>query len=445
MRKVRQAPKYSVLLEKYSKDPERLIELWKFKDRSIDTYDHWDKLQHKTPPNELDNEQWWFIIKSGRINSRMLLPLHDKNNIPFSYVLTDKISRTLHQIEVKARTLVEVDAKFLNSTVRDRYLISSLIEEAITSSQLEGASTTRNIARSMLRSGRKPRDKHEQMILNNFLAMKSIVDRSSNKLTTEEVLALHEIVTEDTMHNPHDSGRFQDENEQRVTVGDEFGSVFHNPPKATEIPVRMEQMVEFSNQSAESSSPFVHPIVKAIILHFMLGYVHPFVDGNGRVARALFYRALNESGYSMFSFISISQVLKKAPAKYGYAFQYVETDEGDLTYFIHHQLGIITKALANLESYVQKKQRQIALIDNELRRIPMNYRQLALLSHAIRHRSHVYSIRSHQMSHRCAYATARADLLQLTERGFLTQIPLDRKTMGFVTADEIEKLVDYRK
>ena len=54
---------------------------------------------------------------------------------------------------------------------RERYVISSLIEEAITSSQLEGAMTTREVAKDLLRSGRKPRTKDERMILNNYRGM----------------------------------------------------------------------------------------------------------------------------------------------------------------------------------------------------------------------------------------------------------------------------------
>jgi Fic family protein len=73
----------------------------------------------------------------------------------------------------------------------------------------------------------------------------------------------------------------------------------------------------------------------------MLGYDHPFLDGNGRTARALFYWAAANNGYWLMEFISISQIIKQSPAQYGKSFLYSEYDENDVTYFIVHQLSVI--------------------------------------------------------------------------------------------------------
>ena len=87
-----------------------------------------------------------------------------------------------------------------------------------------------------------------------------------------------------------------------------------------------------------------HHHIRAIILHFWLAYGHPFVDGNGRTARALFYWAMLHEGYWLFEFISISNILRKAPAQYGLSFLYSETDDNDLTYFIVAQTKVIRRA-----------------------------------------------------------------------------------------------------
>ena len=52
-----------------------------------------------------------------------------------------------------------------------RFLVNSLMEEAIRSSQLEGATTSRRVAKEMLRTGREPRDRSERMIANNYRAL----------------------------------------------------------------------------------------------------------------------------------------------------------------------------------------------------------------------------------------------------------------------------------
>lgn len=84
----------------------------------------------------------------------------------------------------------------------------------------------------------------------------------------------------------------------------------------------------------------------------MIGYDHPFVEGNGRTARALFYWSLARSGYWLMEYISISRLLKQAPAQYGSAYMYSETDENDTTYFILHQISIIERAIDALYEYL---------------------------------------------------------------------------------------------
>ena len=63
----------------------------------------------------------------------------------------------------------------------------------------------------------------------------------------------------------------------------------------------------------EIAGGFIHPMIRSIILHFWLAYDHPFVDGNGRTARALFYWSMLRHGYWLFEFISISQIILKGP------------------------------------------------------------------------------------------------------------------------------------
>lgn len=86
---------------------------------------------------------------------------------------------------------MEIPEPVTNPEQRDRYVVRSLIEEAITSSQLEGAATTREVAKKMLAEGRKPRDRSEQMIVNNYLTMRRIVELKEKPLTPDMVLQVH--------------------------------------------------------------------------------------------------------------------------------------------------------------------------------------------------------------------------------------------------------------
>ena len=197
------------------------------------------------------------------------------------------------------------------------------------------------------------------------------------------------------------------------------GNVFHEPPEARELPKRLENMCDFAN--GRTPDYFVHPVLRAIILHFWLAYDHPFVDGNGRTARALFYWSMLRQGYTLFEFVSISQILLRAPGRYAEAFLHTETDENDLTYFILHQTEVITQAVKALHQYAARKAAELKKTDRQLRGMEgLNHRQQALLTHALRNTSARYLIEGHRRSHAVTFPTARNDLFNLVERGLLS-------------------------
>ena len=351
----------------------------------------------------------------------------------------------LHTMDGKATGRVAISDQLTNPDTRNRYIISSLIEEAIRSSQLEGASTSRKVASNMLRSGRKPKDQNEKMILNNYLAMNRVREIKDEDLTPELILDLHRVVTDGALEDPDAAGRLQTSEDERVRVFDNrSATVLHTPPPADQLPHRLDALCAFANEEPTDSN-FIHPVIKAIILHFWIGFDHPFEDGNGRLARALFYWSMLKQKYWLFEFLSISGNIKKAPAKYGYAYMYSETDENDLTYFVIQQLQIIIASIADLESYLQKKIKQVASLEEKLKKIGrFNHRQMALLGHAIRGHRDGYTIESHKRSHGIAYATARADLLELQEHALLFRGSEKSKAMRFYPVENLNELIGHR-
>lgn len=407
-----------------------------------DRYEHWDRLRRLDPPDGLSHEQWWLGIKLSRGSQYRQLPLRDVRGQPFVCMLPAQVHQALHRIDSQARGWIGTAEQVTNPDMRDRFIVNSLIEEAITSSQLEGASTTRVVAANMLRSGRRPKDRSERMILNNYRTMEDIRRLRDEPLTVDAVLRLHATLAADTLDNPDAEGRIQSPDDARVQVWDERDQrVLHTPPPARELPDRMQAMLRFANQGVDDG-PFLHPVIRAIALHFWLAYDHPFQDGNGRLARALFYWSMLRHGYWMFEFTSISRYLAEAPARYARAFLHTETDGNDLTYFIVHQIDVILRALSDVESYVEKKVAQTREVERMLKRsTDLNHRQLSLLAHAIRHRDAEYTIRSHTTSHRVAYATARADLFRLTELELLERRRIGRKTFVFRAPADVEERI----
>lgn len=387
-----------------------------------DRYLHWDEVRHREPPKGVSSEVWWASIKLARMGTSTALPLTDKYGRPFIFTMPPSVIEKLHRIDTMGAGQIKAPRILKNESVQDRHLVSSLIEESIASSQLEGAATTRPQAKAMLRYGRKPTNQHEQMILNNYLAAKQVSDMKGRPVTLEGLLDLHRILVEGTI--PADQvGRFQRPDEERVFVRHEAdGLILHEPPPAADLSDRVKKLLKFIN-AEQKPGHFLHPILKAIIGHFFIAYEHPFWDGNGRAARGMFYWLANNAGYWVLEFASISSILRKAPAKYARSFLYTETDDNDLTYFIDYQLDVIVRALKELENYIAIKATQIQQAEARLRNTKdLNYRQLALMSHALREPNTIYTVRSHQNSHRVSYNTARSDLRALARKGFLVEL-----------------------
>ena len=419
MKKPRKAPNIKDLWNTLSLSSEHFIHILEESRKSEreGKYRHWDTLRHIKPPANLTHEEWWLGTKLDRLGGIQKIPLSDKEKRAFSFNVPDSVAKQLHEIDLGAGGSVGIPEPLVNPHIRNQYLVRSLIQESITSSQLEGAAVTREIAKEMLRSGRPPRNKNEQMILNNYLTMQRIQAWKDQALDENLIFEIHRQVTEHTLDHSDAVGRCRKDDETVIVEDSQTKEILHEPPQANELTERLKKMCDFAN--GKTPSYFIHPVIRAIILHFWLAYDHPFVDGNGRTARALFYWSMLRNGYWLFEYISISEVILKAPSQYGAAFLYTETDDNDLTYFIIHQSEVIQKSLQSLNEYIKMKTRNLEEVEALLHREIFNYRQEALLAHALRHPRAVYTIEEHRTSHGIVYETARQDLLQLHAAGLL--------------------------
>ncbi|HET6508163.1 MAG TPA: Fic family protein [Baekduia sp.] len=386
-------------------------------------YPHWDKLRHLDPPDGLTSEEWWAAVKLGRTQAARTLPLRDRDGVAFTYTTPDLVLRALHLVdqrcagEIRMPEVVTGDAQ-----AKRQYLVNSLMEEAIRSSQLEGASTSRRVAKELLRTGRRPKDRSELMIVNNYMALQYMRESMGDRLRPADVLELQRILNDGTLDDPSASGRLQTPDEPRVAVVDRIdGGVLHRPPPADQLPSRLQALCDFANGDSDDEDTFIHPVVRAILLHFWLAYDHPFEDGNGRTARVLFSWFMRTKGYWLVEYLSISKILREAPGRYNRAFLLTETDHGDTTYFIIHQLGVIERAIDELHKYLRRKVAEVRGVERLLRGASgFNHRQTELLGGALRDGDRVYTFTSHANAHGVTHETARTDLRDLADRGLLT-------------------------
>lgn len=440
MRPLQAPPDPQSLLKRMLERPERIDHLIVLGDEPVvnGKYLHWDELRHRKPPRDWTVDEWWFALKMKRRAMAKSIPLSDKSGGRFSFCLIDPLLESLHHIDSMTHGAIQMPEQVTNPETRSRYIVRSLIEEAITSSQLEGASTTREVAREMIRRNRPPRDRSERMILNNYRTMQRISEVRDERLTRDLVFEIHRLVTEDALDDPSGVDRFRRPDE-KIYVGGQYGEVHHVPPDAAELEGRMAAMCDFAN--AKGGGPYIPPALRSMMLHFWLAYDHPFTDGNGRTARALFYWSMLRHKYWLFEFVSISDVILKSPVQYGRAFLRTESDDNDLTYFLEYHSKIVHESITRLNEYLRKQTESAARIQAELRgTAELNHRQRALIAHAIRHPEFNYTYESHRMSHGVVHQTARTDLLELEEYGLLKKKKTGR-SWTFSPAKNIDKIL----
>lgn len=403
-------------------------------------YLHWAEAKYQTPPAGETVETWWLGMRLARQAASRDLPFTSVAGRPITFANIDQVQALVHRIDrgASGQMLAEQHEALLSSS--DRYLVNSLREEAIASSQFEGANTTRRVAKEMLRSGRQPRDRGERMILNNYHAVEaaSRLARSGAGLRLDDILALHEVVTAGTLDEERAAGRLRGPGDEDIVVMSPSQEVIHQPPPWQELERRMADVTGFANAGDDAGLTFVHPVVRAILLHYMIGYIHPFVDGNGRTARTLFYWSMLRSGYWLAPYLTISTILQRDRRSYELAYEYASTDGHDATYFVLNQLGVIGKALDEFDRYLQRQLMDARQLERRLWDSDLNHRQMAVLRRALRHAGEPITIDSHRQEHRIAYATARGDLLALEKRGLLAKRRSGKKFV-FRPADDLEE------
>ena len=400
-------------------------------------YLYWDKVKYKAVNKKITGEELWYAVKLTRTIDYKKIAF---GNYTFSFSLTDSIQKILHEFDLNIGGTLGTD-KLLPKDGKDRYLISSIMEEAIASSQMEGAVTTRKKAKEMLRKNNKPRSKSDQMILNNYYTIKHIVANKSNKLTPESLLNIHRLISNNTLDNKEEEGAFRKSNDIYV-VNHIESEVVHTPPNYKEIPELINQTCDFFNN--DSPAFFIHPIIKGVILHFLIGYIHPFTDGNGRTARALFYWYLLSKGYWLTEYLSISRLIIKSKNQYEKAYLYTENDENDLTYFLNYNLKTMTLAYEALKQYIQRKIEEKKYITN-FQRIPfVTERQAQILKWYYDEPNLILTVKEVEIRLSISNQTARNDLFELNKLGYIEIIQANKKKQIFVKNSDFDTLIKQK-
>lgn len=406
-------------------------------DQINEEYDYWDKVKYKKPlPEGVTPEMLWSYVKASRLKQSVMI--WDKYGIKLC--VTSQMQRLCHEFDMLFGSFwsSENDSQ---SAERKYYLASSLMEEAIYSSQMEGASTTRVVAKEMLRKNKSPQNKSQQMIVNNYNTIQYITQHRNDPLTEENLLHIHRLMTENTLDDPNNAGRFRTNDE--VVVADVVANeIVYTPPAYKEIPEFLDAICYMFNE--DNPRIFLHPIIKGIIIHFMLAYMHPFVDGNGRTARALFYWYMLKENYWLTEYMSISRVIAKSKKSYEKTFRYSENDENDIGYFVAYNLRALKISFQQLTDYIQRKQKEKKAANAFMASGNVNQRQALILQQFAEDPDLVLTVKEVQTRFSVASMTARKDLSELVQQGYLQEIAINKVTRGYLRGLDFNELKNMK-
>ena len=361
-------------------------------------YLHWDELSRLAPPKGFTAQQWWLAVKFKRRQEYRPLPLIDQEGKAFQLTLPDRVQELLHHLD-RTSDQVPLLRAATNPDIVEGHRFRARVVEAVASSRLAGARVGLAGAKDMLLAGRAPANRGECMIQNHFQALEYAADHAGQPLTPEIIRELHRILTDHTLKDRDAAGR----------------------PRDAESDARLAKLCEFANNA---TGGFVHPLIRAILLHFMLINDRPFTGGNGRLGRVLFHWSAVSQGYPIADLLAPAAIVEPSPEPYRRAFLYAATDDNDVTYFILDQLETLNAAIDVLKAELGRREAERRTARRLLEGCGdlaerLNARQVELVRHVLNHAGKEYTVAAHQRTNRLRQKTAQDDLAGLADLGLL--------------------------
>ena len=404
-------------------------------------YVYWDKFKHYPFPNNITPQEAWAFLKISR-SSNEKTPVKSILGDNFTYALTKNLYQKLNFIDTHAAGLLKSFREKPSNAQTAKYIISSLTEEAIASSQIEGANTTHKVAKEMILSQRKPRNKSEQMIVNNYLAMQKMEEWKDLDLVENILLDLQKILIDQTVDDSSIVGRFRRDDDEIVVHDPMTGEIAHIPPREEVMLSELKKLIAYFNTPEDDEEDFIHPVIKATILHFWFAYLHPFADGNGRSSRAIFYWYLLKKNYWLIEYVSVSRAIKQSRKSYDNAFLYSESDDSDMTYFLLYITETFKKSIIQFMEHFEKKMKEA----DELKKTTLilgefNMRQIALLKYFLAHGDEYTDVITHQNKHGISRQSAYNDLRFLVKKGYITTTRKSKRLVYMPTIAKIKEVL----
>jgi Fic family protein len=246
------------------------------------------------------------------------------------FTITNKILKNIGSIEASKEV---IDNAPLLPYFEREFREDALVRTVHYGTHIEGNELNLSEAEKVL-AGQQiaARDRDIQEVINYRKVMDYIDSLKTQEAKLDEALIkqMHKLTVEKIL-TPEQCGVFR--KTQVVVKNSNSGEISFRPPMAVAVPFQIKNLLEFIESAQDED---VHPVLKSGIVHYELVRIHPFLDGNGRVARALATLILYQDGYDIRKFFSLEEYFDKDAVSYYEALQSVEKNDGDLTPWLEY-------------------------------------------------------------------------------------------------------------
>lgn len=246
-----------------------------------------------------------------------------------SYSISNNILKNISKIEASEEVIKHAP---LLPLWEKQFKEDAIIRSAYHGTHIEGNKLQKDEAKDVLLGKEvlgRPRDIQE--IINYRKVIEYIDDeakRQIEKITETLIKKLHRIIV-DKILLVDQAGEYR--TKQVVIKNSSTGEITFRPPAPVEVPFLMREYLYWLNRDDKDT---IHPVLKAGIAHYELVRIHPFIDGNGRVARVLATLLLLLGGYDIRRFFSLEEYYDKDAITYYHSLQ--QASSGDLTVWLEY-------------------------------------------------------------------------------------------------------------
>jgi Fic family protein len=313
----------------------------------------------------------------------------------------------------------------LSPTIREEAVLRTLTEDVVKTSEIEGEKLdARQVRSSIARrlgiaiGGPTPADRDVEGVVEMML---DATGRYDQPLTDGRLFSWHAALFSDgsSGFRTITVGAYRDDRRGPMqVVSGPVGKerVHFEAPEASRLPAEMQRFIAWFN--GDRADRVMDPLLKAALAHFWFVVIHPFDDGNGRIARAIADMALARSEESSQRFYSMSAQIYQERADYYRTLERTQQETMDITPWMEWFLGCLTRAIEGAQvtlSGVIAKSRAW----EKLRDVPLNERQRLMINRLLDGFQGKLTSTKWAVIAKSSHDTALRDIQQLVDRGIL--------------------------